>query len=93
MKPIHLFLGALLLAPATASAQCVDVVRIGNNHGFYNGCGIPVIIGYTSDYLGDGMVGPISSGRKEVTATPATYRISYRVCSYDDWKRNACSVQ
>ncbi|WP_158665154.1 hypothetical protein [Ensifer adhaerens] len=93
MKRIHLILGAMLLAPATASAQCVEVVRIGNNHGFYNGCNAPVMIGYTSDYLGKGTVGPLRSGSQEVTATPATYDISYRVCSYDDWKRNACSVQ
>lgn len=93
MKRIHLFLGAMLLAPATASAQCVEVVRIGSNHGFYNGCNRAVLVGYSGDYVGKGTVGPIQPGNQSITATPATQRISYRVCSYDDWKRNACSVQ
>lgn len=92
MKQIVLIAGVLLLGPAVANAGCIQAVKMGNNYGFYNGCEDRVIVGYTSDYVGKGTVGPISPGQKEMTATPLGQKISWKGCLIRDWSTNACSV-
>lgn len=91
---VLVFCGIMLPAPmALGQSSCIEVVDIGNNHGFYNGCNSSVLIGYSSDVVGDGTIGPISPGRREVTATPRRYNLSWRACYYGDWANNSCSVR
>jgi hypothetical protein len=80
-------------AAANAQSSCIEVVNIAGNHGFYNGCNTAVLIGYSSDAIGYGVIGPINPERKEVTATPRRYNISWRACYYGDWAKNSCRLR
>lgn len=95
MKFYALLFSAMMFPASVALGQssCIQVVNIGNNHGFFNGCNTSVLIGYSSDVVGDGTIGPLAPGRREVTATPRRYNMSWRACYYGDWANNSCSVQ